>query len=129
MYVITHINNDISLKTKVLRTPEEQKKGMMGRNFTDEFFALLFLMDTSKSSFWMKNCIVPLDIVFIKNGVISKIHHNCPPCIGDVCKSYSGEGKLVMELPGGSCKNLKIKQGNKVFFTNNSIDCYFIFSK
>lgn len=118
MYIISHINNDVSLKTKVLRTPREIKKGMMGRNFTNEFFALLFLMDTSKSSFWMKNCIVSLDIVFIKNGVITKIHHDCPPCVEDVCKRYLGEGEMVMELPGGSCKILKIKKGNKVFFTN-----------
>jgi uncharacterized membrane protein (UPF0127 family) len=117
MYVVTHINNDISLKTKVLKKPQQIIKGMMGKKFTNEFFALLFVMGTPKSSFWMKNCIVPLDVVFIKNGIIAKIYHNCPPCTGDVCKSYPGEGELVMELPGGSCKDLKIKRGNKVFFT------------
>jgi uncharacterized membrane protein (UPF0127 family) len=116
MYVVTHINN-ISFKTKVLRFTNEIKKGMMGRKFTNEFFGLLFVMETPKSSFWMKNCIVPLDIVFIKNGVISKIYHNCPPCKGDVCKSYPGEGEFVIELPGGSCKDLKIKRGNNISFT------------
>jgi len=91
--------------------------GMMGKKFNGKFDVLLFVMNAHESSFWMKNCIVPLDVIFIKNGKISKIHHNCPPCITDECKTYSGKGELVIEMLGGSCFALNIKRGAKVYFS------------
>lgn len=91
---------------------------MMGKQFTSEFSALLFVMKTTEQSFWMKNCIVPLDIIFVNNGKITKIHHNCPPCITSECKHYKGTGNLVIEMPGGTCKALRIRQGTKVEFLN-----------
>ena len=68
MYIQTHINKHI-YKTKVLTKPEDIARGMMGRKFTSQFDALLFVINTpSPKSFWMKNCIVPLDVIFIENG-------------------------------------------------------------
>jgi len=29
---------------------------------------------------------------------------------------YPGKGELVMEIPGGTCKSIGIKQGQKVVF-------------
>jgi uncharacterized membrane protein (UPF0127 family) len=116
MYVIAHISN-FEFKTKVLKTPNETRLGMMGKRFNGAFDALLFVMNRSKSAFWMKNCIIPLDVVFIDKGVITKIHHNCPPCTAEECVSYPGVGNLVMELPGGECKRLRIRAGTRVSFT------------
>lgn len=100
------MDNGNSMKTKVLTTKHAIAKGMMGRKFTKEFFALLFVMDKEDSPFWMKNCIVP------------KVHHSCPPCKpGTTCKFYRGIGDLVMELPGGSCKALNIARGSKITFS------------
>jgi uncharacterized membrane protein (UPF0127 family) len=116
MYIQTHINHYI-FKTRVLRKPKEIKMGMMGKKFDDKFDALLFVMNTNNSAFWMKKCIIPLDIIFIKNGKISKIHHNCPPCISETCNIYQGKGELVMEMPGGTCDAMNIKRGAKVKFS------------
>lgn len=119
MYILTHINNHI-FKTKVLKTPREITQGMMGKKFTSQFDALLFIMNTHQSSFWMSGCIVPLDIIFVHNGKIGKIHHNCPPCktANHLCAQYPGTGDLVIEMPGGTCKALSIKRGAKVDFAN-----------
>lgn len=118
MYINTHINHHI-FKTKLLKTPREIEQGMMGKHFTGLFDALLFVMDNIKeSSFWMKNCIVPLDIIFIDQGKITKIYHDCKPCVKDECKRYPGKGNLVTELPGGTCKKLNIKKGHIVEFSN-----------
>jgi hypothetical protein len=116
MYIQTHINQHI-FKTKVLQSQREITLGMMGKKFTGEFNALLFVMNKPESAFWMKNCIVPLDVIFVKNGKIAKIHNNCPPCKTEECKHYSGIGELVIEMPGGTCKALNIKRGAKVDFT------------
>jgi uncharacterized membrane protein (UPF0127 family) len=119
MYIQTHINQFI-FKTKVLQKPKEIAEGMMGKIFRNQAFdALLFVMKTPESAFWMKHCIVPLDVVFIHDGKISKIYHSCPPCTKDPCKTYKGVGDLVMELPGGTCKRLGIRPHVNIFFTRN----------
>lgn len=122
MNIKININEHI-FKTKVLTEYNDIMLGMMGKKFTKKFDALLFVMNSEKSSFWMKNCIVPLDIVFIKNNKITKIHHNCPPCKSkkDRCESYKGTGNLVLEIPGGTCEKLKIKEGNIILFNSDSI--------
>ena len=121
MYIQTHINKHV-YKTKVLTNIGDISRGMMSRKFTSEFDALLFVMNTPfPSSFWMKNCIVPLDVIFIENGKITKIHHNCPPCpkYEKDCQSYEGNGNLVIEMPGGICKQLHIRKGNIVTFSKH----------
>lgn len=89
MYITARIKN-ADFKTKVLKTPNDIRLGMMGKQFNGEFDALLFVMMLAESRFWMKNCIVPLDVVFIDEGVITTIHHNCPPCMTSECMTYSG---------------------------------------
>jgi uncharacterized membrane protein (UPF0127 family) len=116
MYINVYIKNYI-FKTKVLSSPKDIELGMMGKKFTNKFDALLFIMNKPSSAFWMKNCIIPLDIIFIQNNIITKIHNSCPPCnqTKDKCKEYKGKGNLVIEMPGGTCKQLNIKKGDIIF--------------
>lgn len=107
------INNKI-FKVKTLTDKVSQAKGMMGKKFDKDFDGLLFLMDGKKQCFWMKNCIIPLDILIIKNNVIVNIHGNCPPCNDNNCPSYCGNGNIVLEIAGGSCNKLGIQPGDSV---------------
>ena len=106
--------NDNIFKVKTLIDKESQSIGMMGKKFDGTFNGLLFLMDGDKQSFWMKNCIIPLDIIIIKNNVIVNIHHDCPPCRGSECPSYGGNGNIVLEVRGGTCNRLDIEAGDTV---------------
>jgi len=106
--------NDNSFNVKVLSEKKSQAIGMMGKTFDDSFNGMLFLMGGKKQCFWMKNCIIPLDIIMIKNDVIVNIHHSCPPCEGDECPSYCGNGNIVLELEGGTCEELDIEPGDVV---------------
>ena len=106
--------NDNLFNVKTLVDKKSQTYGMMNRVFDDSFDGLLFLMGGKKQSFWMKNCIIPLDIIIIKNNVIVNIHHNCPPCIDEDCPSYAGNGNIVLELYGGTCDELGIEPGDSV---------------
>jgi uncharacterized membrane protein (UPF0127 family) len=103
---------DHIFNAKVAANKKSQAEGMMGKKFNDEFNAMLFLTGGDKQSFWMKNCIIPLDIIMLKNNVIINIHHNCPPCAGDDCPSYGGNGNMVLELYGGTCEKLNIESGD-----------------
>jgi len=107
------INKNI-FKVKTLIDKKSQSIGMMGKKFGNGFEGLLFLMGGRRQCFWMKNCIIPLDIIMIKNNHIVKIHQNCPPCTTEKCNHYCGQGNIVLELPSGTCKELDIQRGDKV---------------
>lgn len=104
--------NDLTFDAKLAISREEKEKGMMNRKFDETFNAMLFLMDEPRSCFWMKNCIISLDIIMIDDNVITKIHHNCPPCTTERCKTYCGDGNMVLEVIGGTCKKNGIKVGD-----------------
>jgi len=107
------INQNI-FNVKTLVDKKSQAIGMMGKKFNNSFNGLLFLMGGNKQCFWMKNCIIPLDIIIIRNNVIVNIHHDCPPCDEDRCPSYCGNGNIVLELEGGTCEELDIEAGDTV---------------
>ena len=107
------------LRAKTVRTPGAIARGMMGKTFEDiGADAMVFVMKSSgEHNFYMKNCIVPLDVMFVDKGIITKIHRNCPPCVDDECKTYPGRGNRVIEMLGGSCARLGIHEGDAVVFT------------
>lgn len=109
------INNNL-FKVKCIKSKQDVEEGMMFKKFDDDFDGLLFLMPDRQHSFWMKNCIIPLDIIFISNNKVTKIHHNCPPCDKDSCEHYPGSGNKVLEVLGGTCKNYDIVEGDRVYF-------------
>ena len=107
------INENI-FKVKTLIDENSQTLGMQNKNFDNTFDGLLFLMGGKEQCFWMKDCIIPLDIIMIKNNVVVNIHHDCPPCKGDDCPSYCGKGNIVLELEGGTCEEVGIEPGDSV---------------
>ncbi len=109
------INNNL-FNVKCVMTRKDIEKGMMFKKFDDTYDGMLFFMKDKPHSFWMKNCIIPLDIIFIKSNTIDKIHHNCKPCLTDDCEHYPGEGDMVLEILGGSCKEYDIQEGDRVYF-------------
>lgn len=107
-------NNKFVVKTMI--TPKDKSTGMMGKKFTSPNQGMLFLMDDGEHCFWMKGCVTPLDIIFIQDNKITTIHSNCEPCRSKDCGNYCGEGNLVLELPGGTCKKIGIKKGDLISF-------------
>ena len=98
---------------KIADNNYSRAQGMMKRTFTDEFNGMLFLMNEHTNCFWMKDCVIPLDIIFIDKQTISKIHHDCLPCdVEEACEEFTGFGDRVLELQGGTCQRLNIKEGD-----------------
>ena len=108
---MVHINNK-TYPAEYLSTPEDISKGMMGRKELNG--CMVFKMGKGHHSFWMKNCLIPLDIVFVLNGHISRIHPNCPPANPHSLNPprYTGIGDHVIEFPGGTATKWKV--GDKV---------------
>jgi len=115
MDMIISLKNN-KFKVKTVFSPKDTQKGMMGKKFDNTFNGMLFLMSDGEHCFWMKNCIIPLDIIFIGGNTITKIHHDCQPCTTDDCGNYCGEGDMILEIMGGTAKKLKLQIGDEVNF-------------
>jgi len=112
--------NQKEFQVKVLVDKKSQEIGMKKNKFSSPNEGLLFLMGGNRQCFWMKDCIIHLDIIIIENNTIKKIHHNCPPCNDDNCQSYCGNGNIVLELFGNSCKKYNIEEGDSVEYVLKS---------
>lgn len=103
--------NDEIFNVEYLNTPKQLQIGAMGREKIDG--CLLFDVGKGEHTFWMKNCLIPLDIVFVNNKKITKIYENCQPC--DICNEhYKGYGDIVLEFEHKKNKNFKIN--DKILF-------------
>ena len=116
--MVVKIKNNV-FQCKVAVTAQAVQNGMMGKNFNHTFNGMLFMMPSrTEQSFWMYNCVVPLDIIMIDNGKITTIHHNCLPCDNqNGCEQYSGFGDMVLEVAGDTCMELGIEEGDEVSFS------------
>jgi len=79
--IINDTGKLIKYHVEIAKTSEEQAEGLMHRLELKKNEGMLFLFDNEKkASFWMKNTLIPLDIIFInKNGSINKIYKNTIP--------------------------------------------------
>jgi uncharacterized membrane protein (UPF0127 family) len=68
------------------------------------------------ATFWMRNTMVPLDMVFIRaNGTIARIAVNTVPYSLDTVSSYEPVAS-VLELAGGRTVELGIKANDRVIW-------------
>lgn len=114
------------VQLEVTRTPTEQSLGLMYRQNLPDDRGMLFSFSPARPvSFWMKNVVIPLDMVFLRNGVVKAIAANVPPCKQDPCPTYGPNETIdqVIELRGGRAAQLDIKVGQPVkieFFSPES---------
>jgi hypothetical protein len=102
-------------EVEVVTTPETRAQGLMFRKAMPPNAGMLFIYpDEQPVSFWMKNTLIPLDMLFVKtDGSIAHIAHNAVPM--DETPIDSGAAvKAVLEINGGTANALGIKEGDKV---------------
>ncbi|MGD1806401.1 DUF192 domain-containing protein [Dapis sp. BLCC M126] len=110
------------INLEVAKTPKEQAMGLMYRTELADDRGMLFSFDPPrKVNFWMKNCKISLDMIFIRSGVVKAITVDVPPCLTDPCPVY-GSGvpvDRVIEVRGGRVTELGLKVGNRIIITKN----------
>lgn len=108
-------DNGASFSVEFARTPDEWAKGLMFRESLPEHQGMLFVFDEEKPRrFWMKNTLIPLDMIFLDaNKTVVFIHENAEPCEQDPCKLYpSPPAQYVLEVNGGSAEKNGIVVGS-----------------
>lgn len=101
-----------SFAIEVADDAAERATGLMFRQDMPLSEGMLFVYDTPRRpSFWMKNTLIPLDMIFADaTGTVTRVHANAVP--GDLTPVDGGEGVMfVLELNGGLAARLGIAPG------------------
>ena len=104
-----------SFIVEVAETSQQQAKGMMFRTELPDNRGMLFpFVEVRMASFWMKNTVIPLDIIFIRpDGVIENIAENAEP-YSTIPIESTAPVAAVLELRGGLTAEMGISAGDRV---------------
>lgn len=113
--IIRTARGDHRFNVEVALSEKEQEQGLMFRKTLDADSGMLFPMDPPRTaSFWMKNTLIPLDMLFIHtDGSIAFLKANATPYSRDPV-SAGIPVAAVLELRGGRAAELGIAPGNRV---------------
>ncbi|MFN4277753.1 MAG: DUF192 domain-containing protein [Ferrovibrio sp.] len=94
---------------------QSRARGMMFRQSMAPDAGMLFdFKQEQMASFWMRNTLIPLDMIFIKaDGTILNIHQRAIPR-DETGINSTGPVRAVLEVNGGTASRLGIKPGDRV---------------
>jgi len=101
---------------EIADTEATRERGLMFRDSMPANHGMLFLFDDlAERTFWMKNCRMPLDILYFDEKYkLVNAQQSVPACRSDPCPVYPSEGpsKYVLELNAGTADKLGVKPGD-----------------
>ncbi len=92
----------VTFRAEVADEPAERARGLMFREFMPERQGMLFIFPgPAEQSFWMRNTLIPLDMIFIRSDrTILGVLKNAEPRT-DTPRAVPGESQYVLEINGG----------------------------
>ncbi|WBU54260.1 DUF192 domain-containing protein [Paracoccus sp. SCSIO 75233] len=112
---------DVSITVEIADDNAERALGLMFRETLAPETGMLFIFEQPRpASFWMKNTLIPLDLLFIDDtGEIRRIHpnaipHDETPIPGAAPNDPAPERLMVLEIGGGEAERLGIEEGMTV---------------
>jgi uncharacterized membrane protein (UPF0127 family) len=116
--VIDTTNGPVKFTVEMANDNQSQEYGLMFRKSLAPKAGMLFDFHTSvMTSFWMKNTLIPLDMIFITiNGTISSVAPDAVPMTTTSISSVEPI-RAVLEIGGGRAAQFGIYPGEKVHNT------------
>ena len=116
-FVEVEFKNNTNLLLEIADTHQKRALGLMNREKLDRNSGMLFDYKSSHYvEIWMKNTLIPLDVIFLKNNQIKYIKHNALPCEESVviCPIIKAESPvdMVIEVNAGIAKAYDIEIGD-----------------
>jgi len=108
-------NSSVRFTTEVVDSPETRALGLMNRETLGMFEGMLFVYPNPQPMrFWMRNTLIPLDMIFIDAlGIVQYVHENAIPL--DETTIFGGNDiQYVFEINGGLARTLEIGMGSEV---------------
>jgi uncharacterized membrane protein (UPF0127 family) len=112
---INSSGKQLRFTVEVARTADEQATGLMNRQSLAPDRGMIFpFYQPRVASFWMKNTLIPLDMIFIRaDGSIANIEANTVPLSLQPVNSVEPVA-AVLEIAGGRAAELGVKPGDTV---------------
>jgi len=109
-----------SFNTIVAEDQETRSVGLMNVESLSTDSGMIFVFpNEGKLSFWMKNTLIPLDIIFIsKDKFIVDMKKAFQPCVEEPCESYTSRlpAKYALEINSGLSDEYGFQIGDQVLF-------------
>lgn len=121
--IIDNGDEEIKVNVEIADDDSERSRGLMFRENLEENSGMLFVFeDEDYYGFWMKNTLIPLDMIFISNDLEIVDIKYAVPC-DDECINYTPKekAKYVLEVNGNFTIENNISVGNKVILSNINI--------
>ena len=108
------------VNVEIAADDELRAQGLMYRDHLRPGTGMLFLFqEDGEHAFWMKNTLIPLDMVWIDaNQRVVAVKYNVPPCKVENCPSYPTGvlSRYVLEVAGGEAQRHGVKTGDQLRF-------------
>lgn len=108
----------IKVRVEIADDPQERAQGLMFRQSLPQGSGMLFIYEApAPVSFWMRNTLIPLDMVFLdQRGIVRHIHPNARPhdetsISGALPGDDDPDRLMVLEVPGGDAARLGLRIG------------------
>jgi uncharacterized membrane protein (UPF0127 family) len=115
VYVQARDGREFQLDVEIASRPAERERGLMFRRAMPENEGMIFVFpEESELTFWMKNTLIPLDMVFAdRAGRIVGIVANAEPQT-TVGRGVGAPSTLVLEVNGGWCARHGVAAGDRL---------------
>jgi uncharacterized protein len=110
---------DLSVTVEVMSTPAQQAMGLMYRKELGAMAGMLFVFDeTREHTFWMKNTILPLDMIFIGDDrkIVGIVKDAVPFTTSP--RTVGAPSRYVLEVNAGFSDKHGVKPGDQLTFEN-----------
>ena len=108
------------IDVEVAENDDERMQGLMYRRSMDDGKGMLFIFQNEEpQSFWMKNTVIPLDIIYVNSKKeIVKIFKSTTP-FSETSLPSGKPATYVVEVAGGFSDKYGIKEGDMINFQKN----------
>lgn len=105
---------ELVVDAEVADTPAERARGLMNREHLDEMQGMVFLWkEPERNVFWMKDTLIPLDMIFIREGKVVAISANARP-MDESTVDPGVDSDVVLEVNGGWAQRHQVEVGDMV---------------
>ena len=103
----------LTVHAEIVDTPVARSRGLMYRRELPEGTGMLFLFPReSRTAFWMKNTLISLDLIFVKDDRIVSLIQNAEPLNEKLLQPDAGY-TMTLEVPGGYAARHGLKVGDR----------------
>lgn len=107
----------VEIQAEIADTYELRTMGLMNRDELQEGNGMLFIFENPNILlFWMKDTLIPLDIIFFDEAGVFVKSETMDPCEEEPCRTYNSKGNAIyaLEVFAGFIEQYNVGEGWKL---------------